>query len=304
MLHKLIGSTGRLKKLTLLLCATGISTLLSGCLVEKKDVEKLSRTTDTLRIYQANDYIEYNVTAVVSSGVADPVTKYGTLRVEWNDVAPLADPITPATTYAVLKETTTLTYNGSTEPAAVSERYISQIDTGPMDPDQGSIILYAIDDEVDADYWLYPNSATPSNEPVITPIIFESPLSVGNNLSLSFSVMECNTVSNLCENEIYEFSDAMDTVGDTREITTNLGIFTNPFELTFSGGTIDVGLPALEFLGDIRDACGTSADQVTHSGSMFVMPRIGIIQMTNQCQNPTGDDIVFVITARNTNIPY
>src|SRR5210317_2085155 len=34
---------------------------LSGCLVEKKDLDKIARTTDFLRLYQANDIITYNV---------------------------------------------------------------------------------------------------------------------------------------------------------------------------------------------------------------------------------------------------
>ena len=297
MLHKVM-----VKKLGMVLLAVSASALLSGCLVDKKkpeDVVKISRSTEFLRIYQGTDWIEYDVTAVTNG-----TPRYGTLRIQWDDTAVLTDPITPTTTYDVLKETTTLTYDGSIEPDLISARYISQVNDEPAATNQGSIILYAIDDEVDADYWLYPLSSSPPNTPVITPTIFESPLSVGSSAQ-SFSVMECDPNANPCANEIYRFNDDISVVDNAREITTNLGIFTNPFELSFSGGTSPGGATlAIEFLGDIRDACGTSADQVIHNGNMFVMPEIGMIQMTNQCQNISGEIVNYIITIRDTSFSF
>ena len=299
MLHKVM-----VKKLGMVLLAVSASALLSGCLVDKKkpeDVVKISRSTDTLRIYQGGEWIEYDVTAVTNG-----TPRYGILRIQWDETAVLTDPITPATTYDVLKETTTLTYDGNSsgDPDLISARYISQVNTSPVAaPNQGSIILYAIDDEVDADYWLYPESSSPSNTPVITPTIFESPLSVGSSAQ-SFSVMECDPTANQCANEIYRFNDDISVVDNAREITTNLGIFTNPFELSFSGSTSPGGATAIEFLGDIRDACGTSADQIIHNGNMFVMPEIGMIQMTNQCQNISGEIVNYIITIRDTSFSF
>lgn len=298
--NNLSGTKRMLKKMRVILLATSISALLSSCLVEKKDVETISRTTDTLRIYQAGDYIEYDVIAVTSLPTGN-TTKYGSLRIQWDGTADITDPISGLLISPDLKETTTLTYDGSTEPDAIATRYISQTNTDPADPNQGSIILQAIDDPLDADYWPYdPANTGNSGSPVISPVTFNSPMVIGVDSPLEFSVMECAASS--CANEIYQFNDdTFNVVGDTREITTNLGVFSNPFEVSFSGGTFPVGTIALEFLGDIRDACGTSSDRITHNGNMFVMPEIGIIQMTNQCSNLTSGSIIFyTYTISNT----
>lgn len=300
-------TTGMRNKLGMFMLAASISVLLSGCLVEKKkpeDIVKISRSTETLRIYQPGDFIDYYVTAVTSSGTSEPVFQFGTMRIEWATTGQLTNPIDNLSISPDLKETTTLTYDGSSQPDAIAVRYISQVNTVPVAaPDQGSIILHAIDDQLDADYWPYINGTIPPSSPVITPVVFESPLVIGNSSPQSFSIMECS--SNLCDNEIYQFNDdVVDTVGDSTEIGTNLGIFTNPFEISYSGGTIPVDTPALTFLGDIRDACGTSADRITHSGNMFVMPEIGIIKMTNQCQISGGDTVIYTITIRNTSFTF
>lgn len=303
--YKVMGKTGILNQLRLIILAASISALLSGCLVEKKSVDKIFRTTDTLHIYKTGEFIEYDVIAVTQT-TGNP-TQYGTLRVEWNSVGTLNNPIDGSIISPDLKETTTLTYdsNNSGEPDAVSARYISQVNTVPADPNQGSIILHAIDDEVDADYWPYdPTNTGNSGGPVISPIIFESPLTIGDSSSLAYSIMECDA-SLLCNNEIYTFTDDVSTVGDTREVETPLGIFSNPFQISFSGGTSPVGQQALSFLGDIRDACGTSADLVTHNGNLFVMPEIGIIRIENiPCYNAPDTTIYYTITARATNISF
>ncbi|MDX2464730.1 MAG: hypothetical protein QNK31_09510 [Porticoccus sp.] len=309
---KVFGTTGKLSKLSklrILIFAALISALLSGCLVDKKKVDKISRSTDTLRIYQAGDVIEYNINATTSNNVTGNTTQYGTMRIEWANTASITDPISGGEIFPDLKETTTITYDGSTQPDAIVVRYISQINTAPAvgsdDPGIGSIILHAIHDQLGADYWPYIDGTVPPNSPVITPVIFESPLMVGNISPQAFSIMECGTSQ--CNNEIYQFSDGVvNTVGDSKEIDTGLGVFTNPFEVSYSGGIIPVGAQALSFLGDIRDACGTSADRITHSGTMFVMPEIGIVQMTNQCTNlePGGDIIFYNIEATNTSFTF
>ena len=310
-LNKVMGMTGKPNKLVMFLLLMSVSILLSGCLVDKKkpeDVVKISRTTDTLRIYQAGDFVDYYVTAVINTQASTTV-RYGTLRIQWDNTADLTDPITPTETYSVLKETTTLTYDGSTQPDAIVTRYISQVTTAPINPSEpgiGSIILHAIDDPADdKDYWPYPDGTTPSTSPVIRPIIIKSPLVVSSTFPASYSIMECN--NGLCANEIYNFTDTNFTVvGDTQEVTTDLGIFSNPFELSFLGVTVPaVGAPAVSFLGDIRDACGTSADRITHSDNMFVMPEIGMVKMNNTCTNITsGESVIYNIRARDTNITF
>ena len=301
MLHKVM-----VKKLGMVLLAVSASALLSGCLVDKKkpeDVVKISRITDTLRIYQAGDFIDYNVTAVISLNNSDPVFQYGTMRIKWENTADLTNPTPPTDTYPVLKETTTLTYNGSTQPDATVTRYISQINTDPTGPDQGSIILHAIDDAVDdKDYWPYPDGDATSTSPVIRPVIFASPLYVGRSFPASYSIMECNIGQ--CSQEIYNFTDTNFAVeGVAQDLTIDFGIFSDPFELSFSGGTLpDLQAPdTVSISGDIRDACGTSSEYISHNGNMFVLPEIGVIKMVNTCSNnSSGESVIYTITLSDT----
>lgn len=298
------------KKIGMVLLAASASLLLSSCLVEKdKIVEKIARKTDTLRIYQNGDFIDYNLTAIIgSNGI--PSTQYGTVRIKWESIAELQDPITLAnivSTYPVLKETTTLTYNddGNSTPDATVVRYISQINADPPDLAQGSMLLHAIDDGTDQ-YWPYPsNTTTPTNAPVIRPVILESPLVIGVNSPYDYSILQCSNPS-LCETKIYQFTEqTLNVVGASREVSTNLGIFSNPFEITFVGNTLPAPGSTIEFLGDIRDACGTSSDQISHNGTMFVIPEIGVIRMDHTCTNNTsGNSVTYILTVRDTSFNY
>ena len=207
MLSKFMLRKRMLKKLGIVLLAVSASVLLSSCLVDKqKVVEKIARKTDTLRIYQDRDWIEYNVTAIASS-LTSTTTQYGTLRIQWNNTtSELHEPINNTLITPVLKETTTLTYDGNSEPDVRIDRYISQVDIGPTDPNQGSMILYAIDDIASTPpvhYWPYPDSNTSSTSPVISPVIFKSPLYTGSSFPATFSMMECDLGQ--CAQPIYNF---------------------------------------------------------------------------------------------------
>jgi len=295
-----------LKKLGTILLAISISALLSSCLVEKDDdVKKVSRTTDTLRIYQSGDFIDYNVEAQANSGVST-TTRRGTLRIRWENTAtfndPFGNPISPD-----LKETTTLTYDGSTGPDAIIFRYISQVNTDPAAPSQGSIILHAIDDGTLTYYWPYPIDTSPSTTPVSTPVIFDSPVTFGTpaNSPQEFSVMDCTPAECPTNSKIYEYRNYFEVVGDSREIPTELAIFSNPFEVNLSGGTQPQNALGLSFVTDIFDICGDSTQTITHNGTMFVMPQIGVIRIDNTCRNTsTGDSVGYRITARDTNINF
>lgn len=295
------------KKIGMVLLAVSASLLLSSCLVEKdKIVEKIARKTDTLRLYQNGDFIDYNLTAIISANGDIPITQNGIVRIKWESTSPLQDPITPETTYAVLKETTTLTYEGSTQPDSTVVRYISQVTTAPVDPTApgvGSVLLHAIDDGTDQ-YWPYPpNTTTPTNSAVIRPVIIESPLAIGTNSPYDYSILQCLNTG-LCDAEIYTLNESrFEVVGDTREISTNLGIFSNPFEINFLGTTTPNGAPVIEFLGDMRDACGTSSDQISHEGKIFVIPEIGVIRMEHTCSK--SDTIAnYILTVRDPSFSY
>ncbi len=289
-----------LKKLGMIFLVASISALLSSCHIKQEDVETIKSTTPNLRVYQPNDFIVYNVITRTNNFTT---TNRGTLRVQWDATADLLDPIDNSIQYTVLKETTTLAYEAdSTETDVTIIRYISQ------DSD-GNITLYAIGDG-NSLYWLYdPENIVPPSLPVILPVIFDSPIVVGSATTpVKFSVMEgCgNPIVGLCGPEIYTFNESEFTiVGDSTSITTDLGKFSNPFQIRFGGTSNPKNSPTISIVGDIRDACGTSLDNTEHSGIMFVMPEIGIIQMTNLCQNFTGQQnlVNYTITINNTNIP-
>ncbi len=281
-----------LKKLGVIFLVTSISMLLSSCHIKQKDVETIKRTTENLRVYQPKDFIIYNVTALTNSATPSR----GTLRIEWDTTADLLDPIDSTTQYRVLKETTTLTYEeDSIETGATIIRYISQ-DT------DGNITLYAIDDGL-VRYWLHdPVDTGNLSANISTPVIFDSPMTISPNSSVHFTAME-GCVSGSCKSEIYTFSDNVEIVGDSTEVTTNLGKFSNPFQRDFFGESTANGASTVSVVGDIRTACGTSMDNISYTGTMFVVPEVGIVQMTNLCQNPTGGQVQYIITIDSTNIP-
>jgi len=311
MLKNIIQNKSRLKPLGLAIVAVSLSILLSSCHIDQKPAETIARTTDTLRIYQPGDFIEYNVTAVFSADGAF-ITTQGSMRVQWESTAPLIDPIDQSS-HPVLKETTTFTYDDEISPDATVIRYITQVDTTPPSPNQGSILLHAISDGNDL-YWLYDNDAGASpdnsNTPVISPIVFDSPITVGVaplSSPINFSVMEgCDPGLSLCGTRVFDFNDSYTVEGDTKEIPTNLGTFINPFELSFTGGTIPKTDLALSVLGDFRNTCGDSTSEtISHNGNIFVVPEIGIVQITNLCRIISGSsgDVNYTITVNNTNIP-
>ena len=104
-----------------------------------------------------------------------------------------------------------------------------------------------------------------------------------------------------------QFTDTnFEVVGDTQEARTDLGIFSDPFQLNFSGGTVpNTGAPTISIIGDIRDACGTSTEYISHSGNMFVVPEIGMIKMINTCTNDSsGENVFYTITLSGTSFPF
>ncbi len=293
------------RTLIAVLLATGISISLSSCLVKKESpasVQAFVSTTNTLHIYADGEFIDYTITAIDSTSGN---TTRGILRVKWEQAADLIDPIDTTTTYPVLKETTTLTNNGETIPAATVVRYISQVNTSPASIDQGSIILRAISDGTDF-YWPYdPSKAAIPNSPVTAPVIFDSPVVFGSpaHSPVNFSAMEgCG--NGTCGTAIYTFNDDSTVDGSSTEITTNYGRFSNPFKISYSGTNVPQGASAVSVLGDIRHACGDSSNNISHSGNMFVMPEVGIIQMTNTCRlnDGSGTTVFYTVTLSNTNI--
>ncbi|WP_455198848.1 hypothetical protein [Kaarinaea lacus] len=290
----------------IILLALLIATGLTGCLVKKKDLDKFARTTDNLRVYQPGDYIVYDVSATRVPQIGLPEYTSGTLRINWNLHANLTVPFTGgATTIPVIQEVTTLNLIGSTSNEGTT-RYISQ-------DANGQVTLHAIEAIGTEDhFWL--NTLGDSDLTFVEYFtIFNSPITFGDqdfdsynpetaittvNPNINFYVLEdCEGNAN-CNSAVGLFTDDYDVVGDSTEITTNLGIFVNPFQIQFSGGATPT--PTFPVVFDVRDVCGTQA--TTHSGTMYVLPEVGMVQMTSTCSDPNST-VYYTITLSNTNIP-
>lgn len=287
-----------------------VITSLPGCLVKKKDLDKIARTTDNLRIYQDGDYIIYDVIAVrLPNNSPTPETLYGTLRIDWNAHQNLIQPVTN-NSIPVIQEIMTLNLNGASETGTV--RYISQ-DTN------GKVTLHAIEATgIEEHYWLN----TQGNNNLTTTeffTIFNSPITFGDqdfdsynpktditttNSSVSFYILEGCEGQASCNSSIGQFSDDHDVVGDSTEITTNLGVFVNPFRIDFYGSATPTPAP-FPVVFDIRDVCGTGPTQhgFASNGIMYIMPEVGMIYMSNTCYDAgTGDVMQYTYTLSNTNI--
>jgi hypothetical protein len=271
---------------------------LSGCLVHKakKPKKTYQRTSDYLRSYQDGDYINYNVTTTrYSPGATDPVILHGTMKIRWERTANLINPLQPTTQYQVLKEVTTITYNNNGGSEGVVH-YIQQ-------DSSGSVKLVAIDDSGGERFWFNTTGNTDLN--TVSPMtVFDSPLDfTGPSPSspIDFYIIEgCGTPP--CERQIAQFEDNIDILGDTTSIETNIGIFANPLEMTFSGSMTPVGDVAAPQV-DIRYACSSGFNFVTHDTKAYVFPSLGMVKMTNTCTETTGDTVYYVFTLSDTNIP-
>lgn len=272
---------------------------LTGCLVKKKDLKKISRTTDNLHIYQPGEYIDYDVTATRYSRFGDYSVQTGTLRVEWKQHNDLIVPLTGgAVSIPVIQEINTLNINGAANAGNI--RYISQDNT----TDIGQVTLHAIE-AIDAEdhYWLNTNGDA-SLSTIEDFITFKSPMVISGTTNNDFYILDgCPIDGTECLSSVGHFTDSLEVVGDSNEITTNLGVFINPFQINFSGNYAPT--PPTFPIVDIRQVCTEGTTVTTsYNGTMFVMPEIGMIQMSNTCydQGGSGDTVYYTITLRSTNI--
>lgn len=289
--------------------------LLSGCLVEKDDfskvqANKIQRTTDKLRVYKAGDFIEYNVQAERFVGGNPNENLTGTLKVKWESTSALRRPVTNETIIA-LKEITTLTYHNSDSPSddGNTVRYITQ-------DANGQITLHALDTGSSNTYYWLSSSGDADLTKTDSHVVFQSPIILETPPKplpkIEFYVMEgCDDETN-CKLAVGRFDDTQEVVGESKEIPTNIGTFTNPFEITSFGNARPQGGNVPQPIIDFRVLCSTdtnSAEPVAFGFAgnrrMWVMPEIGMIQLSNTC-NESGSDptrIDYTLTLSNTNIP-
>lgn len=288
-----------LKKLGIVLLALSISILLSGCLVDQKDVETIASTDNALRIYQPFDTINYQVQVNRASG-----TENGTLQITWNnpDVS-ILNPITQET-YSVLKETTTLTINDEDPNELI--RYIEQ-DKNDDNNSKGSMYLRAFDTAVaNKYYWL----STALNVPPGTLErfeIFRSPMpsdlskplpdQIGMN---NFYIFEDCTGTSCPTRIAFASSRTFKVTAREQTVETPAATFTNAYKVQYNA---TINREATTPLLDILAVCGESGI-TSHAAILYIVPEIGIIKIENTCTYSLGTSPVFyIITLDNTNIP-
>ena len=286
---------------------------LTGCLVTKKEPEPPSyRKSDNLHVYQQGDWIRYNVFATIIAGSGSNDYRSGVLEIRWDD-------------YAFLPSPDGNLSNGGNNYEVIKKRYLFCLDGASCIPTETRVIQYIHqDDPVTTTagterlvamgglpalqyYWLNTtggsaiapanpnNDITGGQETVIT---LKSPLFITDEYMVDYFLMDnCYTGAPGCQDNVGEFTNLIKVVGDGTQVNTNIGNYANPFEITFEGRVVpdtDVG-GQLPLTFDIFDLCTDKNSE--HSGSMYIVPEIGVIQLRNTCLDTgTGDIILYDIT--------
>lgn len=281
------------------------ATTLTGCLVKQEaPPPPYYRTTDTLRNYQHGDWIQYNVIATKSTAVGTEQTN-AILKVSWTEPSPATITAPDGETYNVLKKVIAISYvgeDGNVVDTAETVHYVLREDTTQLvamgHPNLGQY------------YWmngtggiLFPpdraDSPSGGQEPISQ---LTSPLAVGQAYTVEYYLMdECTTQNPGCQLDVGKFTNNLSVDGDSEQINTNLNNYANPFKVSFSGRVIPAaGISPLPLSFDIFDVC--SEAQSSHIGNMYIVPEIGVIQLSNRCtdHNATGDVIQYDITIDTT----
>lgn len=289
---------------------TLIAVALTGCLVTKKEPEPpYYRKSDNLHIYKQGDWIRYNVIATTLSGTSIGDARSGTLEVRWGNYFPLISP--DGKDYDVIEKRYLLCLDGaSCDPTeTVVIQYIHQDDSATdttSDPTtDGTERLVVMGNHPNGGeyYWLntqggwlgFVDGVQGGQEPVTT---LMSPLVVGQQYTVKYDLMDdCYQGPPGCQTNVGTSTNTIDIVGDSTQVNTNLNNYANPLQVNFSGSiTPAPGISPLPLLFDIFDIC--SDEQSTHNGRMFIIPEIGVIQLTNTCTNigAPGDIIRYDVT--------
>ena len=278
---------------------------LTGCLVTKKEPEPpYYRKSDNLRVYKQGDWIRYNVIATTLSGTSAGNVRSGILEIRWGNYSTLTSP--DGNNYDVIEKLITVEINDSGSPVPITTvHYVQQDVRKGMNPDvYGTEQLVAMGHPNPNEYyWLntkgginYSVNGVPGGQEPETTL--ESPLLIGQSYTVEYFLMDdCYTGTPGCQDDIGKSSTSVNVVGDGTQINTNLNNYANPFQVNFNGEIIPAaGISPLPLLFDIFDVC--SDEQSSHNGRMFIIPEVGIIQLTNTCQDlsGTGDIILYDIT--------
>jgi hypothetical protein len=292
----------------------------SGCLVNSgSDLDKLKKLDQAhLRIYQAGDQLTYDV-------LVDGMNK-GTLTIHYDLPAslpetPLENPFdTNSAHLSVLKETTTLEYNGNGPITTV--RYITQ-DQDPSSPTYGSVTLYAFDSQSGAEEHNYvtTNKTASSSNLFVPATIFASPFLDANTFqptdnqadeNIEYYVFpcyektnpgQCDSTYNQSLSESFQFSKMI-----VYNLTNKVAFF-ETLEVPFSGIVTNAagGTDQRKVHLDIRTFCGDSTDSsINYSGLEYLFPSIGVIRFeVRSCSaQPSGGFSYLTADLTSVNFSY
>jgi hypothetical protein len=279
---------------------------LGGCLVEKDKgaAKTYASNTNILHTYVAGNVITYDLKEY--SGT----TRYGTLEVKWEQTADIKDPFSN-TYFPVLKETTTVYFNDSASPESQVVRYIEQ-STDVLAGTNGTIYLRAIDDPTTSppnatDDWWLSNQGTVPSVTLDRFVIFRSPITLADTLEINFNVLD-DCSGSTCPQSLGTFSNGL-TVGNNLVSVggTRYGTFSNVYRISYAGSLNPTDQPLVSPF-DFLDICRTGDLQgipVNHSGTLDIVPEIGVIRIVNTCsyQSITSEPVQYEAIIRNTNIP-
>ena len=264
---------------------------LGGCLVKKEKPAQQTppyyRTSETLRTYQAGDYLEYNVQALLPKATA---YTQGRMRISWDGPFTITGPINQS--FPAMKKTYQLCWydqNGNPcylpgDALTTLVHYVLQDGTGT----ERFVAMDAADN--DTYYWVNTLGSLqedPTDGGTAEPAeILRSPLQ-STAYTTAFYIMNCAAGgTEQCASSVAKETRYLTVTDDNTLIPTNVERFANPYRITYSNGNVTLLGTETELpMGplDLFSIC--SRQTSTHRGTMYVVPEIGMIYQENTCDD-------------------
>jgi len=264
-----------------------VTLILSGCLVsEDKDLKTLinRNNNDTLHTLQSGDFMEYSLSGQLTIG-NDTQFVEGTLTTTWEN-ASIPSPLGNTTQISVLKEITTLTLGNSTTYEAL--RYIKQQADGTLD-------VHAFDGRNLNEYYRVGPPGEALNDVDKISILYSDIKNTGSD-DINYKIAEECETGPSCARKVHDVLEHVEYQGDVI-VQTDVGRF-NTLRLDYNGSFN--ATTSIATLFDIRGACEYS--KATFNGSYYVFPQVGIVQITQNCNDGSAGGHNFTAVLTNTNI--
>ena len=284
----------------------------SGCLVDTgSDVtDPVGINQKHLRIYKPGNVIQYNVQIDVNQGTL--VTRWDLpVGDEIVDGDPLQNGLQPIE--GLLKETTTLDYEGSDGPVTVV-RYITQ-DDDPSSPTYGSMTVHAFNAQSGPPNFDYVHDSLSLVGKPNPAVIIPSPLLDDNlqpisdqDFSIGFWVFPCDSAANRCSTVNQSLVDTLERSESIKEtLETTVEFFDSlkvPFSTGSNGQVVDQNTNEPNVRLDIKAWCGDITDQtISFSGAQWFYPSIGIVRYEITCIGTAGQTNIQA-TVSDVNFSY